>query len=312
MGRVLVRYDNWSSGKPVQRYAITLPWQTQAKPIETIIGLTVEGQYVFAVEPVGAVHVFDKDSGKEVGVIRPGPEVGNASGWVDVPNGISAYSAQQWRIPRVRRGGRTRQGDDVPLEAGLMSHWPEVKRDIRHGAKSPIVHRACELFFCRLMGNGTHFLRALLEADFWAHRARALQGKRMAKRRTLLNQKASDGQRHSQERSDQFLRAGAADLRFARHGAVVYPAAGRRALRRDRSCVDPDRLLLDSRSRHEHGRAKPHLEGARLERLGRKRPRVLECDVAQSGDGHDRRPDYLFWRFSLHRVFHQGVTGIAA
>jgi hypothetical protein len=91
VGRVLVRYDHWSSGKPVQRYAITLPWQTQAKPIETIIGLTVEGQYVFAVEPVGAVHVFDKDNGKEIGVIRPGPEVGKASGWVDVPNGVSAY-----------------------------------------------------------------------------------------------------------------------------------------------------------------------------------------------------------------------------
>jgi hypothetical protein len=91
VGRVLVRYDNWSSGKPVQRYTVTLPWQPQAKPIETIIGLTVEGQYVFAVEPVGAVHVFDKDSGREVGVIRPGPEVGKASGWVDVPNGVSAY-----------------------------------------------------------------------------------------------------------------------------------------------------------------------------------------------------------------------------
>lgn len=91
VGRVLVRYDHWSSGNPVQRYAITLPWQTHAKPIETIIGLTVEGRYVFAVEPVGAVHVYDKDSGKEVGVIRPGPEVGSTSGWVDVPNGISAY-----------------------------------------------------------------------------------------------------------------------------------------------------------------------------------------------------------------------------
>jgi hypothetical protein len=90
VGRVLVRYDKWSSGNPVQRYAITLPWQTQSKPIATIIGLTVEGQYIFGVEPVGAVHVWDKDSGKEIGVIRPGPEVGGASGWVDVPNGISA------------------------------------------------------------------------------------------------------------------------------------------------------------------------------------------------------------------------------
>jgi hypothetical protein len=90
VGRVLVRYDKWSSGNPVQRYAITLPWQTQSKPIATIIGLTVEGQYIFGVEPVGAVHVWDKDSGKELGVIRPGAEVGSASGWVDVPNGISA------------------------------------------------------------------------------------------------------------------------------------------------------------------------------------------------------------------------------
>ena len=91
VGRQLVRYDHWSTGKPVPRYTITLPWDTKGKPIVTVIGLTVEGQYVFAVEPVGAVHVYDRDSGKEVGVIRPGPEVGRASGWVDVPNGISAY-----------------------------------------------------------------------------------------------------------------------------------------------------------------------------------------------------------------------------
>lgn len=89
-GRMLVRYDKWSTGKPVQRYAVTFPWDTKSKPVVTTIGLTVEGQYVFTVEPVGAVHVYDKDSGKEVGVIRPGPEVGRASGWVDVPNGISA------------------------------------------------------------------------------------------------------------------------------------------------------------------------------------------------------------------------------
>ncbi|MCC8391449.1 hypothetical protein LJ656_02525 [Paraburkholderia sp. MMS20-SJTR3] len=90
VGRVLVRYDKWSSGTPVQRYAIALPWQPGAKPIATIIGVTVEGQYLFGVEPVGTVHVWDKDSGRELGVIRPGPEVGRASGWVDVPNGISA------------------------------------------------------------------------------------------------------------------------------------------------------------------------------------------------------------------------------
>ncbi|WP_404989401.1 hypothetical protein [Caballeronia sp. LZ003] len=90
VGKRLVRYDHWSDG-PHQRYAIDLPWDTQKKPLSTVIGVTVEGQYVFAVEPVGDVHVFDKDSGKEVGVIKPGAEVGHASGWVDVPNGVSAY-----------------------------------------------------------------------------------------------------------------------------------------------------------------------------------------------------------------------------
>ncbi|MGH8778552.1 hypothetical protein [Paraburkholderia sp.] len=91
VGRQLVRYDHWSTGKPVPRYTVTLPWDTKAKPVVTTIGITVEGQYVFTVEAVGAVHVYDRDSGKEIGVIRPGPEVGRASGWVDVPNGISAF-----------------------------------------------------------------------------------------------------------------------------------------------------------------------------------------------------------------------------
>jgi hypothetical protein len=92
VGRVLVRYDHGSSGKPVERYAVTLPWQTQTQPNVTVNSITVEGQYVFLVESILAtVHVLDKDTGVEVGVIRPGPEVGRTSGWVDVPNGVSAY-----------------------------------------------------------------------------------------------------------------------------------------------------------------------------------------------------------------------------
>ena len=67
-----------------------MPWDTKSKPLATTIGLTVEGKYLFTVEPVGLVHVYEKDTGREVGVIKPGPEVGGASGWVDVPNGISA------------------------------------------------------------------------------------------------------------------------------------------------------------------------------------------------------------------------------
>ncbi|TAM06340.1 MAG: hypothetical protein EPN70_06135 [Paraburkholderia sp.] len=90
-GRVLVRYDHWSSGHPEQRYVLRLPWDPKAKPPVTPAGLTVEGQYVFVVEPAGNVHVYDKTSAKEIGAFGPGPEVGRASGWVDVPFGISAH-----------------------------------------------------------------------------------------------------------------------------------------------------------------------------------------------------------------------------
>ncbi|WP_420816109.1 hypothetical protein [Paraburkholderia phosphatilytica] len=90
-GRVLARYDHWSSGSPVLRYAIALPWQTGATPALTSLALTVEGQYIFVVEPAATVHVFDRASGAEVGTFRPGPEVGRTSGWIDVPNAISAH-----------------------------------------------------------------------------------------------------------------------------------------------------------------------------------------------------------------------------
>jgi hypothetical protein len=46
---------------------------------------------VFAVEFIGAVHVFDKNTGADIGVINPGPEVGNTSGHIDVANAITAH-----------------------------------------------------------------------------------------------------------------------------------------------------------------------------------------------------------------------------
>ncbi|PLZ04483.1 hypothetical protein CY652_00900 [Burkholderia sp. WAC0059] len=90
-GRVLVRYDHWSGGKPQQRYLVRLPWDPHGRPPATPAGLTVEGQYLFVVEPTGTVVVYDKNSGKEIGTFGPGPEVGRTSGWVDVPFGISAH-----------------------------------------------------------------------------------------------------------------------------------------------------------------------------------------------------------------------------
>lgn len=91
IGRVLARYDGWSTGKPVLRYTTALMWDPRSKPRRTLVSLTQEGDYVFAVEFVGTLHVFDRNSGQEIGVIKPGPEVGNASGFVDVANAISAH-----------------------------------------------------------------------------------------------------------------------------------------------------------------------------------------------------------------------------
>ncbi len=94
VGPVLVRYDQWTSEAPSARYQIALPWQPDAKPALMLISMTVEGRYLFAVEPAGTVHVYDKESGEPVGIIKPGAEVGRASGWVDVPFGVSAYQRE--------------------------------------------------------------------------------------------------------------------------------------------------------------------------------------------------------------------------
>ncbi|CAN7627086.1 hypothetical protein LJR230_004594 [Trinickia sp. LjRoot230] len=91
IGRVLARYDAWSTGKPVLRYQTQLLWNPAGKERRTLVSVTQDGDYVFAVEFIGNVHVFDRNTGQEIGVIKPGPEVGNASGHVDVANAISAH-----------------------------------------------------------------------------------------------------------------------------------------------------------------------------------------------------------------------------
>ncbi|SMG26088.1 hypothetical protein SAMN06265784_102494 [Paraburkholderia susongensis] len=90
-GSQLARYDHWKSGKPVLRYVIGLP---DAGPPEwlSINGFTVAGDYVFAVETRSAiVRVYDRASGRDLGRLAPGKEVGSTSGWTDVPMPITAH-----------------------------------------------------------------------------------------------------------------------------------------------------------------------------------------------------------------------------
>jgi hypothetical protein len=90
-GRVLVRYDNWSSGTPTQTWAINLPWFSTANPTQCEIGISVAGNYVFMVEGAASqIDVYDNRTGQAVGTMTPGATVGNVSGWVDTYMGISA------------------------------------------------------------------------------------------------------------------------------------------------------------------------------------------------------------------------------
>jgi hypothetical protein len=90
-GRVLARYNNWSSGTPQLQYVITLPWALQANPPQTAVSFAVAGNYLFLAELYSnRTDVYDTRTGQQTGYMTPGAAVGNTSGWVDVYMGISA------------------------------------------------------------------------------------------------------------------------------------------------------------------------------------------------------------------------------
>ncbi|NML33906.1 NHL repeat-containing protein [Paraburkholderia antibiotica] len=91
LGTQLARYDHWSSGQPVLRYMIDLP--SLSKPASlSLSGFAEAGDYLFAVEARSAiVRVYDRANGREIGRFAPGKEVGETSGWTDVPMPITAH-----------------------------------------------------------------------------------------------------------------------------------------------------------------------------------------------------------------------------
>ncbi|GAB2873854.1 hypothetical protein GCM10027093_06710 [Paraburkholderia jirisanensis] len=90
-GPVLARYDNWSSGTATPQYAISLPWNTQANPPVTTVGVATAGNYLFVAELyTQKITVYDARSGQMVGALTPDANVGKTSGQVDVELGISA------------------------------------------------------------------------------------------------------------------------------------------------------------------------------------------------------------------------------
>ncbi|MBW9107100.1 hypothetical protein [Paraburkholderia phenoliruptrix] len=89
-GSQLARYDHWKTGRPVLRYLIDLPDEGPPGWL-SVNGFAVAGDYIFAVETrSAAVRVYERASGRDIGRLTPGREVGSTSGWADVPMPVTA------------------------------------------------------------------------------------------------------------------------------------------------------------------------------------------------------------------------------
>jgi hypothetical protein len=88
-GKVIARYDHWSTQRTLRFQIPVDSWSTKVEPVE---GIAQEGDYLFVVERATAqVRVYDANHGTQVGAMRPGPEVGGHSGYIDVPMGMTVY-----------------------------------------------------------------------------------------------------------------------------------------------------------------------------------------------------------------------------
>lgn len=90
-GRVVYRFDHWTKERTIhQGYPILLPWDSNRS--RAIKSICIAGDYLFGVQGVDpeTVSVYDLDTGRLVGTMKPDGAVGDASGWIDTNIGISA------------------------------------------------------------------------------------------------------------------------------------------------------------------------------------------------------------------------------
>jgi hypothetical protein len=91
-GSEIFRYDNWSKGNRKESWRIAVPYDTTANPEVLTASMSISGDYVFIVTVKTAeVYVYNKTNGAFVTKFKPGPEVANESGWVDIPYGIRVF-----------------------------------------------------------------------------------------------------------------------------------------------------------------------------------------------------------------------------
>ncbi|MGH1392758.1 MAG: hypothetical protein ACRAVC_01800 [Trichormus sp.] len=91
LGTEIIRYDNWSKKRNL-RWRIALPYNPNTNPKLHIKSMDIAGDRVFAVDSKKAdVYVYKATTGKQLQILKPGPEVNNETGWVDIPYGIRAF-----------------------------------------------------------------------------------------------------------------------------------------------------------------------------------------------------------------------------
>ena len=86
-GTVVARYDAWSK-EPKLRYQTTLPY-TKGRVWGESFALAGDLFFV-VIGKTAEVLVFDQADGRQLGSMKPGPEVAGESGWVDFRDGIRA------------------------------------------------------------------------------------------------------------------------------------------------------------------------------------------------------------------------------
>ncbi|AFZ26773.1 hypothetical protein Cylst_4709 [Cylindrospermum stagnale PCC 7417] len=92
VGSEIIRFDNWSKGSRTPRWRVVVPYDTTGKREVATSAMSVAGDYLFAVTMKTAqVYVYNAKTGAAVKQLKPGPEVGGESGWIDIPYGIRAF-----------------------------------------------------------------------------------------------------------------------------------------------------------------------------------------------------------------------------
>ncbi len=119
---VLARFDQWSTGAPVQRFLIALPTPATSPdflyfppnyPYDlpfAYFAMDVAGDMVFMGELWGPIHAFNASTGQAVINFNPGPEVSGVQGWTDMWHGLRAFQRKngEYLVVREDAGYRAR------------------------------------------------------------------------------------------------------------------------------------------------------------------------------------------------------------